>query len=49
MFLLHVILVSRMVPSSFRLMFMGTLVLFICTASCVLYSAGSGVKRGHVF
>ena len=29
-------------------MFMGSLVLFNCSASCVLYSAGSDVKRVHV-
>ena len=26
---------------------MGSMVLFICSASCVLYSAGSGVRRVH--
>ena len=34
--------------SYFGLMFMGSVVLFICSASCVLYSAGCGVKRVHV-
>ena len=31
----------------FGLMFMGSVMLFICRSSCVLYSAGSGVKRVH--
>ena len=26
---------------------MGSMVLFICSASCLLYSAGSGVRRVH--
>ena len=39
---------SRVSPSTFGLMFMGTVILSICKASCVLYSAGSGVKRVHV-
>ena len=30
-------------------MFMGSEMLSICSSSCVLYSAGSGVKRVHVF
>ena len=29
-------------------MFMGNVMLSICSSSCVLYSAGSGVKRVHV-
>ena len=29
-------------------MFMGSVMLYICGASCVLYSAGSGVTRVHV-
>ena len=29
-------------------MFMGSVMLSICSSSCVLYSAGSGVKRMHV-
>ena len=31
----------------FGLMFMGS-VMSICSSSCVLYSAGSGMKRVHV-
>ena len=30
------------------LMFMGSVMLSICSSGCVLYSAGSGVKRLHV-
>ena len=29
-------------------MFMGSVMLFICSSSCVLYSAGSDEKRVHV-
>ena len=29
-------------------MFMGSVMLFICSSGCVLYSAGSGVKRVYV-
>ena len=29
-------------------MFMGSVMLSICSSRCVLYSAGSGVKRVHV-
>ena len=32
----------------FGLMFMGRVMLSICSASCVLYSARSGMKRVHV-
>ena len=39
---------SRVSPSIFELMFMGSVMLSICSSSCVLYSAGSGVKRVHV-
>ena len=39
---------SRVSPSSFGLMFMGRVMLSICSSICVLYSAGSGVKRVHV-
>ena len=35
-------------PSIFGLMFMGSVMLSICSPSCVVYSAGSGVKRVHV-
>ena len=48
MCLLYVSLRSRVSPSIFRLMFMGSVMLSICSSSCVLYSAGSGVKRVHV-
>ena len=34
--------------SIFGLMFMGSVMLSICSSSCVLYSARSGVKRVHV-
>ena len=37
-----------MSPSSFGLMFMGSVVLFICNTSCVLYSTGSGVTVVYV-
>ena len=47
MCLLYASLGSRVSPSIFGLMFMGS-VMFICSSSCVLYSAGSGVKRVHV-
>ena len=46
MCLLYVSLGSRVSPSIFGLMFMGSVMLSIC--SCVRYSAGSGVKRVHV-
>ena len=39
---------SRVSPSSFGFMFMGNVVLFICNASCALYSAGSGVKSAFL-
>ena len=39
---------SRVILGIFVLMFMGSVVLLICSASCVLYSAGSGVKILHV-
>ena len=38
----------RVSTSIFGLMFMGSVMLSICSSSCVLYSAGSGVKRVHV-
>ena len=48
MCLLYVSLGSRVSPSIFGLMFMGSVMLSICSSSYVLYSAGSGVKRVHV-
>ena len=39
---------GRVSPSIFGLMFMGSVMLSICSSNCVLYSAGSGVKRVHV-
>ena len=39
---------SKVSPGIFGLMFMGSVMLSICNSSCVLYSAGSGVKRVHV-
>ena len=46
--LLYVSLGSRVSPSNFRLMFMGSVIFNRFSSSCVLYSAGSGVKRLHV-
>ena len=46
--LLYVSLGSRVSLSIFGLMFMGSVMLSICSSSCMLYSAGSGVKRVHV-
>ena len=48
MCLLYVTLWSRVSPNIFGLMLMGSVVLSICSASYVLYSAGSGVKRVYV-
>ena len=53
MCLLYVSLGSRVSPSIFSpsifgLMFMGSVMLSICSSSYVLYSAVSGVKRVHV-
>ena len=49
MCLLYVSLGSRVSPSIFGLMFMGSVMLSICSSSCVLYSDGSGVNvRVHV-
>ena len=48
MCLLYVSLGSRVSPSIFGLMFRGSVMLSICSSSCVLYSAGSGEKRVHV-
>ena len=39
---------SRVSPSILVLMFMESVMLSICSSSCVLYSAGFGVKRVHV-
>ena len=39
---------SKVSPSIFRLMYMGSVMLSICSSNRVLYSAGSGVKRVHV-
>ena len=38
-------LVSKGSPSIIGLMFMGSVVLIICSTGCVLYSAGCGMKR----
>ena len=48
MCLLYVSVGSRVSPSILGLMFMGSVMLSICSLSCVLYYAGSGVKRVHV-
>ena len=48
MCLLYVSLGLRVSPSIFGLMFKGSVMLSISSSSCVLYSAGSGVKRVHV-
>ena len=48
MCLLYLSLGSRVSPSIFGLMFMESVILYICSSSCVLYSAGYGVKRVHV-
>ena len=48
MCLLYVRLGSRVSPSIFGLMLMRSVMLSICSSGCVLYSAGSGVKRVHV-
>ena len=46
--LLYVSFGSRVSPSILGLMFMGSVMVSICSSRCVLYSAGSGVKRVHV-
>ena len=46
--LLYVSLRSRIITCNLGLMFMGSVVLFICSTSCVMHSAVSGVKRVHV-
>ena len=38
----------RVIPSILGLMFMGSVVLFISSTSCVLYFAVSGMKRVYV-
>ena len=48
MYLLYVSLGSRVSHSIVGLMFIGSVMSSICSSSCVLYSAGSGVKRVHV-
>ena len=48
MFVVCVCVGSGVSPSIFGLMFMGSVMLSICSSSCVLYSVGSGVKRVHV-
>ena len=48
MCLLYVSLGSRVSPSILGLMFMGSVMLSMCSSSCVLYSVGSGVKRVYV-
>ena len=48
MCVLHESFGSIVSPSIFGLMFMGTVVLFIRSACCVLYSAVPDVKRVHV-
>ena len=47
MCLWYVSLGSRVSPSIFGLMFIGS-VMYICSSGCVMYSVGSGVKRVHV-
>ena len=49
MCLLYVSLGSRVSPSILGLMFMGCVMLSICSSSCVQYSAGSGVKMCRLF
>ena len=46
--LLYASLGSRVSPSIFESMFMGSVMLSIYSSSCVLSSAGSGVKKVHV-
>ena len=45
---LYVSLRTKVSPSIFWLMFMGSVMLSICISSFVLYSSGAGVKRVHV-
>ena len=48
MLLLYVNLGLKVSPSIIGLRFMGSVMLYICSSSWMLYSAGSGVKRVHV-
>ena len=48
MCLLYVSLGSRVSPSIFGLIFMESVVLSICSSSCVLYSTGSAMRIVHV-
>ena len=48
MCLLYVSLGSRVSPSIFGVMCIESVMLSICSGSCVLYSAGSGVNRVYV-
>ena len=48
MCLLYVSLGSRVSPSLLEYQFARSVMLSICSSRCVLYSAGSGVKRVHV-
>ena len=48
MCLLYVSLELRVSLSIFGLMLWGFVMLSICSSSCMLYSAGSGVKSVHV-
>ena len=47
MCVLYVSVGSRVSPSILGLKFMGSVMLYMCSSSCVLYSAGSDVKRVH--
>ena len=49
MCLLYMSLGSRVSSSIFGLMFMESVMLSICSSCCVLYTAGSAMKRVHVF
>ena len=46
---LYVSLGSKVSPSIFGFIFLGSVVLFIYNSSCMLYSAGSGVKNVHLY
>ena len=47
-FCFHLSFGSNVNSSIIGFIFMGSVVLFMCIASCVLYSAGPGVRRMHV-